>query len=209
MHLVDITDCDIDGWPTVRSCNEVPDRLISFCIGAKDKDGYAHFFLDDYRFERLWRCPERYIDALREYKGVIGPDFSIYTDMPWPMQVWNKYRAMALTNYWQRMGIDVIPNLVWSDRKSLWYMFDGMPNGGTFCVGTVGMPKADAETRENFQNGLDAAIEMLHPDTLLIYGSYRKFDTHGSCDVVYFENDNRERLSQWESKNVVKSKEGR
>lgn len=198
MHLVDFQDCDPNGWPYVEPCYEVPDRLISFCIGAKEKDGYAHFFLDDYRFERLWNKPESYINALSAYEGVIGPDFSIYTDMPRPMQMWNKYRAMALTNYWQRMGLSVVPNLVWSDEDSLWYMFDGMPVGGTFCVGTVGMPKADGRAKANFQTGIDAALANLRPDTLLVYGSYRDFDTHDMCNVVYYENDNRARLKAWE-----------
>lgn len=200
MHIVDMYDCDEAGWPYIEPCYEVPKRLMSFCIGSKDKDGYAHFFLDDYRFERLWNRPESYINALKAYDGVIGPDFSIYTDMPIPMQVWNKYRAMALTNYWQRMGISVIPNLVWGDENSLWYMLDGMPQGGTFCVGTVGMPKADEQTRENFQRGIDATLMNLRPDTLLIYGSYRGFDTYDQCDVVYYENDNRRRLKEWEER---------
>lgn len=198
MHLVDFQDCDPNGWPYVEPCYEVPERLITFCIGSNDKDGYCHFFLDDYRFERLWARPENYVNALSAYQGMIGPGFSIFTDMPRPMQMWNKYRAMALTNYYQRMGISVVPNLVWSDEESLWYMLEGMPTGGTFCVGTVGMPKADQQARDNFQKGIDATLMTLEPDTLLVYGSYRSFNTHDACAVVYYENDNRQRLKAWE-----------
>lgn len=197
MHLVDIQDCSEDGWPEVMPCYEVPDRLVTFCIGSKDKDGYAHFYLDDYRFERCWNRPERYIDELMKYKGVIGPDFSTYTDMPYPMQIWNKYRSMALTNYWQRCGIEVVPNLQWSDERSFWFAFEGMPHGGTFSVSTVGLGK-DKEAKARFQSGLDVAIETCGIDTLLSYGSWQGFDVHGKCDVVRYANDNRERLKSWE-----------
>lgn len=199
MHLVDQMDCDEDGWPRVESNDDVPKRLITFCIGDKDKDGYAHFFLDDYRFERLWNRPELYIDQLLKYDGVIGPDFSTYTDMPYPMQVWNKYRSMALTCYWQQCGVSVIPVLQWSDERSLEFMFDGMPYGGTFCVSTVGLGK-DQEAKARFQNGIDAALQWLRMDTLLVYGSWDEFDTHGMVKVVRYTNDNKERLKAWEKK---------
>lgn len=42
----------------------------------------VHFFLDDYQFERFWRQPQRYLDALAKCPLVLGPDFSLYTDFP-------------------------------------------------------------------------------------------------------------------------------
>lgn len=198
MHLIDRYDCDEDGWPEIMPAYTVPDRLITFCMGDKDKDGFAHLYIDDYRFERLWNRPEQYLNELRKYKGVIAPDFSTYTDMPYPMQIWNKYRSMALTAYWQREGIDVIPNLQWSDERSLYFAFNGLPEGGVFCTSTVG--NRTKEARRNFQMGLDAALEVLDIETLLVYGSWHGYDVHGMCDVVRYENDNRARLQMVDDK---------
>lgn len=44
----------------------------------------VHFFLDDYQFERFWRQPQRYLDALAKFPMVLGPTFSLYTDFPGP-----------------------------------------------------------------------------------------------------------------------------
>lgn len=57
----------------------------------------VHFFLDDYQFERFWRQPQRYLSALAQFPLVIGPDFSLYTDFPEPLQRWNHYRNQLLT----------------------------------------------------------------------------------------------------------------
>ena len=46
----------------------------------------VHFFLDDYQFERFWRQPQRYLDALSRFPLVLGPTFSLYTDFPAPIQ---------------------------------------------------------------------------------------------------------------------------
>lgn len=42
----------------------------------------VHFFVDDYRFENTYSKPERSINRLRQYKFVLTPDFSLYSDMP-------------------------------------------------------------------------------------------------------------------------------
>lgn len=68
-----------------------------------------HFFLDDYQFERFWRQPQRYLDALAKCPLVLGPDFSLYTDFPAPIQHWNHYRNQLLTAWLQHNGVCAIP----------------------------------------------------------------------------------------------------
>lgn len=68
-----------------------------------------HFFLDDYQFERFWRQPQRYLDALAKCPLVLGPDFSLYTDFPAPIQHWNHYRNQLLTAWLQHNGVCTIP----------------------------------------------------------------------------------------------------
>lgn len=33
----------------------------------------VHFFLDDYKFEVLWKDPEPHIERLREYRAILSP----------------------------------------------------------------------------------------------------------------------------------------
>lgn len=56
------------------------------------KDKCVHFFIDDYQFERVWRSPLQYIDLLSEFHSVMTPDFSLYTDYPKAIQIYNHYR---------------------------------------------------------------------------------------------------------------------
>lgn len=42
----------------------------------------VHFFIDDYLFERCWNDPDRYAKLLSEFRAVLSPDFSLFTDYP-------------------------------------------------------------------------------------------------------------------------------
>lgn len=126
----------------------------------------VHFFLNDYKFERVWNDPERYIDILSQYSFVLTPDFSPYSDMPRAAKIFNVYRNRWCGRYWQENGITVIPTVTWSDEDSLRYCFDGIPQHSTIAVSTMG----DGAGHENLLLGWDAMIAKLHPDTIILYG---------------------------------------
>ena len=78
--------------PILKSCKYVPDDLIGFnYVLSKSpiKNTGVHFYLDDYQFERIWTNPLQYLDKLAEWDCVFTPDFSLYTDMPMAMKIWN------------------------------------------------------------------------------------------------------------------------
>lgn len=100
----------------------------NYAKSTKNPESKAvHFFLDDYQFTRVWTDPDRYIPMLQRYKYVLTPDFSLYTDFPKPLQIYNHYRKHWLGAYWQMYGINVIPTICWSDRESFEWCFDGEP----------------------------------------------------------------------------------
>ena len=51
-------------------------------------DRMVHFFLYDYRFERVWKNPDNDIEKLSRYRAVLSPDFSIYLEMAPVMQLY-------------------------------------------------------------------------------------------------------------------------
>ncbi len=58
----------------------------------KNTDRMVHFFLYDYKFERVWKEPDRDIEKLRRYRAVLSPDFSMYLEMNPAMQLYNTFR---------------------------------------------------------------------------------------------------------------------
>ena len=70
-------------------------------------DRMVHFFLYDYRFERVWKNPEADIEKLSRYRAVLSPDFSMYLEMAPVMQMYNVFRNRWCGAYWASKGIRV------------------------------------------------------------------------------------------------------
>ena len=75
---VDLENIELTGY----------DKLSS----SKDNQ-IVHFFLDDYKFEVMWNDPLPRIEKLKSHKAVLSPNFSIYSEMPVPMKIYNTFRS--------------------------------------------------------------------------------------------------------------------
>lgn len=194
-YNLDMPECEYteSGFPILLPCNISPSTVVSFndaVGGVTNENGLVHFFLDDYRFERVWRYPQRYLDAIRRNGAAATPDFSMYSDMPLPMQQWNHYRSLRVGAYWQTMGLCVIPTLQWSDDRSYDFCFEGVPEESTVAVSAVGCCRG-AHERLLWSRGMNEAINRLHPKKVILYGSVPDFDF--PCEVATFSNDTVER----------------
>lgn len=164
------------GIPSMQSTQTVGDQMLRFYDWNEvdDPENYiAHFYYDDIKFMQAWRNPDKYVDKLRRFKAVVSPDFSLYTDFPRALQILSCYRRQWVGAYWQSLGLDVIPDVVWGDKKSFDYCFLGIPEGGTVAVSTVGV-KADkywnGTEGEMFRDGYNEMMKRLAPTTVLFYG---------------------------------------
>lgn len=191
LDLVNIGDCE-DEMPMLAPTQHIPDKLMGFNYAKSSEDTSAglHFFIDDYQFERLWNSPRQYLDLLKKFDCVLTPDFSLYMDMPYPMQRWNIYRSRALGVWWQRQGITVIPTLSWSDEYSYEFCFDGIPKRSVVAVSTVGVMQ-DKRAKEHFFSGLNVALELLEPKCLLLYGASL---SSIPCETKLYKNAVTERM---------------
>lgn len=173
--------------PTLEPCDFVPTDLLGFnyAKSSNDANKTIHFFIDDYQFERLWNDPEKYLPLVQGFEAVMTPDFSLYMDMPLPMQQWNEYRRRALGNFWQRNGLTVIPTLSWSDERSYGFCFGGLPKRSTLATSTVGV-KRDEDAMRTWCAGMAKALRVLRPTRLLLYGGAVDFD-FGSTEVIEYE----------------------
>ena len=133
----------------------------------------VHFFIDDYRFERVWQNWKRYGEQLKQFHSVMTPDFSMFTDYPIALQLWNHYRKQFIGAYLQTLGCKVYPTICWSDERSYAFCFDGVPVGGCVCVSSVGTQKHH-ESKRLFSMGYSAMLERLRPETVIFYGDIPK-----------------------------------
>lgn len=134
----------------------------------------VHFFVDDYRFQNVWRNIDRYIPDLLQMKYVITPDFSTYRNLPKAMKVWNHYRNQWIGAYIQKKAkeqgasVQVIPNLLHYPEGEGWVL-DGVPVGGVVAFSSVGTKNND----EDFQSMIDGYLrtyEKIKPSTVLWFG---------------------------------------
>ena len=143
----------------------------NYAAGCKNRaDKAVHFFLDDYQFNRLWNNIDRYVGMLGQFRYVLSPDFSTYTDFPKAIQIYNHYRKHWVGAYLQEVGIKVIPTISWSTPDSYGWCFDGEPEGGTVAVSSVGCMNS-VEKKQLFLSGYNTMIERLHPESVIFYGS--------------------------------------
>lgn len=190
VNLFDYDESRTDGFynmPVIQKTTHEPDALMTFnyALNTDDFSKGICFYIDDYQFERLWNEPHKYMERLSKFDCCLTPDFSLYTDMPIAMQVWNIYRSRLIGQIMQDHGITVIPTLSWSTPDSYKFCFDGLEKGGTVSVSTVGVMN-DKEAREIWCAGMDEAIKRLKPTLIVAYGSKIDYDFKG-VKVKYFD----------------------
>ena len=172
------------GIPDIKKDEFEVKELIPYRVDS-NRNGTAHFFLDDYRFERCWRNPDSQIEELKKYDGVLSPDFSMYTNYPQAMQIWQVYRNRWCACYWQSLGIKVIPTISWSDEQSFKYCFLGVQKGSTVAIGTVGVLN-DEYAKTLFMQGFKEMLKQLEPKEILIYGN-KLSELEGYKNIRWFD----------------------
>ena len=183
---------DIPFCPT--TAEDIPSKIITWeeakaiykaHISKKDcdfkNDAFVCFYVDDFKFDGprgIWHDYKHALKVLRNFAGVITPDFSTYQDFPEPIKLYATYR-MRLLGYWLGINdIKVINNVRWGTPETWSYCFEGIPINSVVAIGTVGGSPRKLVDRKRFEDGLYKMVEVLRPHTIIIYGSaqYDCFD---------------------------------
>lgn len=183
--------------PKIYSVEYMPDDLLGFnyVTNTTDKSIGIHFFLDDYQIERVWNRPEFYINKLKDFDCVLTPDFSLYSDMPKSMMIWNTYRSRLIGQLMQKAGIIVIPTVSWADETTFDFCFDGLPQESTLAISTIGV-KQNQSKYKVWQSGVDEMIKRCRPKKLMIYGGKVDYQFPKNIITKYYENKNISRLKR-------------
>ena len=177
---------------------------VSFMDAAKAAPGSScHFYLDDYRFLRIWNNPAQYLPLLSKFAQVLSPDFSLFTDYPPCLQLYNHYRKHWLAAYWQEHGIRVIPTICWSDESSFAWCFDGEPRESVVSVSSTGCCMS-AGDKAAFNRGYAAMIAALRPTKVIYFGKDILSDENAfAADVVFVKGAFSDRFGSINKKEVA------
>lgn len=170
----------------------IPEVIIPFSAATSCTNYHVgvHFYIDDYQFERIWTNIDKYCTILKKFDCVIGPDFSQYGNMSYPMRMWNAYRNRVVSSYLQNHGVKVVPNVTWSLPDSYDYSFDGEPIHSIVAINCTSILSNNL-SKYLWYKGYEEALRRLNPKRIIRYGT--KMPGEREDISVYFCN---ERLKQ-------------
>ena len=136
-------------------------------------DRMVHFFLYDYRFERVWKNPGSDIEKLARYRAVFSPDFSMYLEMAPVMQLYNVFRNRWCGAYWASKGIRVIPTVNWGDESTFDFCFEGIKKGSVVAVSTYMASEHGnrCDQKEWFMAGYNEMLRRIEPAKIICYNT--------------------------------------
>lgn len=155
-------------------------------------DRMVHFFLYDYKFERVWKNPDNDLEKLKRYKAVLTPDFSMYTEMNPTLQLYNTFRNRWCGAYYASKGIRVIPTVSWGNENTFEFCFDGITKGSTVAVSTYMVTEHNHHKDQNefFLKGYNEMLRRIEPEKIICYNEPFP-EMQG--DIVFVDYD----LSSW------------
>lgn len=161
-------------------------RPVAFPMAKSEKkprECVAHFFVMDDTFERVWANLAQHLDYLQYFTYVCSPDFSVYSNMPLALQLYNVYRNRALAYCMAQNGISIIPTVGWSDESSYDFCFDGLPKNSTLAVSTNGCFTKSGIT--NYQMGFTEMCKRLEPREVLVIG--KQIEVNCGVKITYMD----------------------
>ena len=164
------------------------DEILPFNIlmSSSKRNLWMHFFIDDYQFERVYQKPTKYLSLFQSVKGIITPDFSLYSDLPKAIQIYNCYRNRAIACFLQKLGINIIPCVSWSNEDSFEWCFKGIENTSAVAISTNGCFQSK-ETLETFIKGYHKMCEVIDPKQIILVGKVPK-ELRKDSKIIAFPN---------------------
>ncbi len=162
----------------------------------KNLDRIVHFFLYDYKFEKIWERPDDYVEKLSAYKGTLSPDFSMYLEMNRTIQLYNTFRNRWCGAYLASKGIRVIPTVNWGDETTFDFCFEGVPTGSIVAVSTYMAQEHNnhSDQKEIFLKGYHEMVKRIEPEKIICYSEPFP-EMEG--DIIYVDHE----LSSWKYQN--------
>ena len=132
------------------------------------KSSCMSFYCRDEKFTPILNNPKKYVEKLSMYSSIIGMDASPYDNMPLAVQKSQIYTNLAITYFFGKQGIKVIPNVRLGNDETIG-MLDAIPKNCLIAVGTNGFTW-NLENRKIFRNQMKIVLDAIHPTGIVVYG---------------------------------------
>ena len=163
-------------------------------------DRMVHFFLYDYKFERVWKDYEHDVSCLARYRAVLSPDFSMYLEMARVCQIYNTFRNRWCGAFWASKGLRVVPTVNWGDESTFDFCFDGIEKGSVVAVSTYMASAHDnrSDQKDWFLPGYREMLRRIEPEKVICYNTPFP-EMEG--DIVFVDYER----SSWKYQNILDS----
>lgn len=131
------------------------------------------FYCNDTGFVPVLNNPRHYLEELKKYESVIGPDASPYDNMPPVVQNSQIYLNLAITYYLAKNGIKVIPNVRLGNKHTL-PSLKAYPIGTLIAIGTHGFTH-NVANRHVFREQIEIIVKKLKPSGIIVYGPVSEY----------------------------------
>lgn len=183
--------------PSFKNLGIIPfDKTNSKMDSATNK--IVHFFIDDYKFETVYKYPERHLHKLARYTHTLTPDFSLYADYPRSVQLMNTFKNRWCGAYWQELGLSVFPTITWGTEESFEFCFQGVEKGSIVAVSTKGCRKS----KKAFLSGYNKMIMQIEPQYVLCFGT-PFVEMESNTISINYPRFSKEGGDQWEEEALV------
>lgn len=125
----------------------------------------VHFFITDEKFDSTYTTPEKCIEKIAQYSYLLTPDFSLFSDMPLSVQLFNTFRNRWCGAFWEDLGLSVFPSIAWSTEASFEFCFQGVPKKSIVAISTIGCKGC----KEAFLLGYREMLKQLTPELVLCF----------------------------------------
>lgn len=176
-----------EDYPILSSMLYVFDYQLVVCNNYKSitSKSMVSMFVDDYILERYWNDPTKYINYFKNVKYLMSPDFTIYVDMPQPMQMWNVYRNRLVGYVWQSAGINVIPTISWGDVNTFDFCFEGVEYGSIVAISNIGC--RNEEHKRYFDNGFVEMQKRINPKQIVFLCNKKYKKDYHQENIVFID----------------------
>lgn len=126
----------------------------------------VHFFVDDFRFDKIYDHPERSFKRFEKYRFLLTPDYSLYAEMnPW-RQIESVGKSRWVAAKWQQLGALVIPTISWGLARTFEFCFDGIERHSIVAVGMIGCKR----NKRDFLRGYSVMLDKIEPEAIICLG---------------------------------------
>lgn len=126
------------------------------------------FYCVDEKLIPILNNPDRYIDKLSKYWCVLGMDVSPYDNMPLVVQKSQIYDNLAITYFYGKNGIKIIPNVRIGVADTL-SSLEAYPKNTLISIGTNGFTH-NLVNRKILREQVKIVIDTLSSIGILVYG---------------------------------------